>query len=117
MLGDVLGVVVALLLVLALAWLVLRFLARMQTRSRGGGPAPLRYLRAMPVGSRERVVVVAYHGEELLLGVTAGGIVLLDRRPLSPEPERPEAGAANLPALPPKVRAWAARLRRRGNRS
>ena len=102
MILDTLGVLVALVIVLGLAWLSLRFLARMQAggSGAGGGPAPLRYLRAMPVGARERVVVVAYHEEELLLGVTAGGITLLDRRPLSPE--------AALP--PPTVAADVARV-------
>lgn len=103
MILDTLGVLVALFIVLGLAWISLRFLARMQPGAAGpgGAPAPLRYLRAMPVGARERVVVVAYHGEELLLGVTAGGVTLLDRRPLSPAAAEP----------PPTMASDAARLR------
>jgi flagellar protein FliO/FliZ len=41
----------------------------------------LRFVRALPVGPRERVVVVQYRGEEWVLGVTAGGISLLGRAP------------------------------------
>jgi flagellar protein FliO/FliZ len=70
----------ALALVLALAWIALRVL-----RDRlGGGTArlpgaaasgeALRFVRALPVGTKERVVLVEHRGERWLLGVTAGGI-------------------------------------------
>ena len=64
----------------------------------GGGPATLRFLRALPVGARERLVVVAYHDEELLVGVTAGQITVIDRRPLTPPPPAAEAPAGPAPA-------------------
>jgi flagellar protein FliO/FliZ len=89
LIGETIGVFVALAIVLALAWFVLRFLQRVQVGVGGGALAPLRYGRALPVGPRERVVVVVYHDEELLLGVTAGGVTLLDRRPYTPPPEQP----------------------------
>ena len=79
---DLLSGVVALALVLGLAWGSLKLLKKMNV---GLGAAPgapgLRFLRALPVGPRERVVVVDYEGETLLLGVSAGQITLLDRRP------------------------------------
>ena len=70
----------ALALVLALAWIALRLL-----RGRLGTAAPrvpglgangdaLRFVRALPVGTRERVVLVEHRGQRWLLGVTAGGI-------------------------------------------
>lgn len=73
---------VALAAVLALAWLVLRVMrGRMGGTglsgpgARGAAALPaLRVLRALPVGARERVVLVEHGGERWLLGVTAGGI-------------------------------------------
>jgi flagellar protein FliO/FliZ len=71
----------ALALVLALAWIALRVL-RGRLGSSGtarlpGAPASgeaLRFVRALPVGSKERVVLVEHRGERWLLGVAAGGI-------------------------------------------
>lgn len=71
---------VALALVLALAWGSLWLLRRVQRPARGD--PGLRFVRALPVGSRERVVVLHYEGEEWVLGVTAGSISLLARKPL-----------------------------------
>ena len=80
--SSVATMLIALAFVLALAWLALRLLKRLQA-----GPlvataldAP-RFVRALPVGARERVVVMHYRGEEWVLGVTAGGISLLARDP------------------------------------
>lgn len=73
--------------VLALAWATLRML---QGRLKGGwggrvAGAPddetLRFVRALPVGPRERVVLMDHRGERWMLGVTAGGISLLARWP------------------------------------
>lgn len=94
---------VALLFVLALAWLSLRLLRRFSggRRGRGGAVRTLQVLRAHSLGPRERLVVVRYHGDELLLGVTPGGIQLLDRRAAAPEPpapsDRSEVGVADPP--------------------
>ncbi len=68
--------------VLALAWGVLALVRRSRLADRLGGTdkaAELMFVRAMPVGQRERLVVVRYQGAQLLLGVTAGGISLLQR--------------------------------------
>jgi len=79
---ELIGVVGALALVLGLAWLSIRALKSLQVGAAGPGVAQeLRFVRALPIGRQERLVVVAWRGETLLLGVTAGGISLLDRRP------------------------------------
>jgi flagellar protein FliO/FliZ len=83
---SVATMLVALAFVLLLAWGALHVLKRFQLgRGAGAGAAPeaLRFVRALPVGARERVVVVHYRGEEWVLGVTAGGISLLAREPVA----------------------------------
>ena len=50
----------------------------------GGGEAteqPIRFLRAMAVGQRERIALVEVRGEVMLIGVTGGNISLLARWP------------------------------------
>lgn len=95
-LGSIAATVVALLIVLALAWGALRLLKYMQDRQVGGARGDetqaLRFLRALPVGTRERVMLIEAEGDRLLIGVTAGGISLLARWPAAvSRPEmRPE---------------------------
>jgi flagellar protein FliO/FliZ len=74
--------------VIALAWFVLKLMrARMQPRaSNGKGPDDLlRFVRALPVGAKERVVIVEHRGERWMLGVTAGGISTIAHWPPSEE--------------------------------
>lgn len=71
------SMLLALVFVLGLAYVVLRIMkARMQPRATpGGGPDDsVRFVRALPVGTKERVVIVEHRGERWMLGVTAGGI-------------------------------------------
>jgi flagellar protein FliO/FliZ len=71
------SMLIALAVVLAIAWLLLRLLrSRMQPRPTGQGAADdaLRFVRALPVGSKERVVIVEHGGVRWMLGVAAGGI-------------------------------------------
>jgi flagellar protein FliO/FliZ len=71
------SMLVALAVVLALAWVALRFMrSRYSPRAPQGGAADdsLRFVRALPVGAKERVVIVEHRGERWMLGVTAGGI-------------------------------------------
>lgn len=85
----------ALALVLALAWITLRVL-RGRLGRRGAARLPgvpaadeaLRFVRALPVGTRERVVLVEHRGQRWLLGVTAGGISAIAHwpAPLDPKP-------------------------------
>ena len=73
-----LSMLVALAVVLALAWFALRFLrTRLQGGASSGDAGPgeaLKFVRALAVGTKERVVVVEHRGERWMLGVTAGGI-------------------------------------------
>ena len=90
---------VALAFVLSLAGVSLWLLKRWQGRDRGGvsasaAPTDLRFVRALPVGAKERVVLIAYAGEHWLLGVTTGGITLLGRQPAQQEPAAPGAPGA-----------------------
>lgn len=69
------SMLVALALVLALAWLVLRLArSRLQRPGPAGDDESLRFVRALQLGAKERVVVVEHRGERWLLGVSAGGI-------------------------------------------
>ena len=83
--------VVALAFVLLLAWVLLRGWRRLQSLGARGladdGEA-LRFVRALPVGARERVVLLDHAGERWMLGVTAGGISLLARWPHGDAPQK-----------------------------
>lgn len=87
--SGLLGTLVALAFVLALAFGALRLLRQWQNRAPGiGADVGLRFVRALPVGPRERVVIVEIEGERVLIGVTAGSITLLKTLgPASPAAE------------------------------
>lgn len=72
------SMLLALVVVIALAWFALRLLRdRLQPRAKPGAPGDddvLRFVRALPVGAKERVVIVEHRGARWMLGVTAGGI-------------------------------------------
>jgi flagellar protein FliO/FliZ len=79
-----LAVAIALAIVLGLAWIVLKGLRRWQDRFEVGGEdagRPIRFLRAMPLGQNERLVLVEVSNERMLVGVTPGGISLLKSWP------------------------------------
>lgn len=85
--GNFARMLAALALVLALAWIALRVL-RSRLDARGAlakglpaGSEALRFVRALPVGPKERVVIVEHRGERWLLGVAAGGISTLAHWP------------------------------------
>lgn len=85
-LSSIVAVVVALAVVLGMAWGVIWMLKKLQDRqlgvaSNGVGEPPIRFLRSMPLGQRERVVLIEARGETMLVGVTTGGITLLARWP------------------------------------
>lgn len=67
----------ALVVVLVLAWLVLRGLSKMTvSKSRTGR---IEVLDSVPLGARERLVLVKCDQQEYLLGVTANNINRLDQ--------------------------------------
>jgi flagellar protein FliO/FliZ len=83
------SMLLALGVVLALAWVGLRLLRnRMQPRAsaEGGVDDALRFVRALPVGPKERVVIVEHRGARWMLGVTAGGISTIAQWPAAQEP-------------------------------
>jgi flagellar protein FliO/FliZ len=86
MFGAVLALLAVLALIVGLGWLL--------KRMPGSGFKPaegLRMVASLNVGAKERIVVVEVNGEQLLLGVTAGGINTLHRMPEPlpiPEPAR-----------------------------
>ena len=91
------SMLLALACVIALAWLALRLLRdRLQPGARPGqphNPDTLRFIRALPVGTKERVVIIEHRGERWMLGVTAGGISTIAHWPRSSSPPQ-----ATLPA-------------------
>jgi flagellar protein FliO/FliZ len=96
-----LSTLLALILVLGLAWLFLRGLKRLQLR-RGvsGGEAP-QLVSSLPISPRDRLVVVAYRGQHHLLAFSPGGVCVVDRHPLEPA-HHTEPAPAN--ASPPVSR-------------
>ena len=76
--------VAALVAVLVLAWFAIRSLA--QVAGTRGGAGRMRLLQSTAVGSRERIVLLSFDGHEYLLGVTPGGINLLDKRSAADDP-------------------------------
>lgn len=79
--SGLLGTLFALVFVLVLAFGALRLLRSWQQRSSTGNPLDgnLRFVRALPVGPRERIVIVEVDGERMLVGVSAGSVTLLTR--------------------------------------
>ncbi len=80
---QLLFMLLSLAIVLALAWLVLRAIRAIHPGKYRDDR--LKILLSLPVGARERLVVVRYREQDFLLGVTAGGIGLLDKQPASYE--------------------------------
>lgn len=85
-LSSILAVIIALAFVLGLAWGVIWLLKKVQDRQIGAADTgdderPIRFLRSMPLGQRERVVLIEARGETMLVGVTTGSITLLARWP------------------------------------
>lgn len=80
------SMLLALGVVIAVAWVALRLLRdRLQPRAKSGSSPgtdeTLRFVRALPVGAKERVVIVEYRGARWMLGVTAGGIATIAQWP------------------------------------
>lgn len=79
--GNLLTTLLSLIFVLALAWVVLRLIKRMQVaqaRQHADDPARPQVIDTVAIGPRERLLTVRYQGKTLLLGVTATSIQRLD---------------------------------------
>jgi len=68
--------ILALAVVLVVAWLILRGLSRMGVAQNRNGR--LKIVESVPVGTRERIVVLQFNSKEYLVGVTANSMVQLD---------------------------------------
>ncbi len=82
--SSILAVVIALAFVLGLAWGTIWLLKKFQDRQLGvtdggEGEKPIRFLRSMPLGQRERVALIEVRGETMLVGVATGSVTLLAR--------------------------------------
>ena len=85
-LSSLLAIILSLAFVAGLAFGVLWLIKRFQDGSFGkltgeGSGKTLRFERALPVGQRERLVIVEVDGEHMLLGVTAHSITQLKSWP------------------------------------
>jgi flagellar protein FliO/FliZ len=90
------SMVLALAIVIALAWVVLRLMRnRLQPRAGAGGAGDetLRFVRALAVGAKERVVIVEHRGARWMLGVTAGGISTIAQWPAAAAADETKAEA------------------------
>ena len=101
-LSSILAVVVSLALVIALAWGALWLLRRFQDSSFGKARAlndgrNLRFVRALPLGPRERLVLIEVDGEEMLVGVTAHTITQLKSWPPGSRPFTADEAAPPAP--------------------
>ncbi len=70
--------VIALIFVLILAWALLRALSRFSPGSKADGR--IQILQTVPLGPRERLVLVRFDADEFLLGVSSGGINVVKSR-------------------------------------
>lgn len=92
--GAVMALLAVLALIVGLGWLL--------KRMPGSGFRPaegLKLVASLNVGAKERVVVVEVNGQQLLLGVTGGGISALHTLP-EPLPPLVPATLPNLKHLP-----------------
>jgi len=62
----------ALATVLVVAWVILRGLAKMGVASNRNGR--VKVVESVPLGSRERVVLIEVDSKEYLIGVSSGGV-------------------------------------------
>lgn len=104
--GAFLALVMVLGLIVGLAWLLKRL--------PGGGfrqADGLRIVASIPLGAKERAAVIQVGGEQLLLGIGAGGVRTLHVLP-TPLPETPPAQMPTLKNLPDFKQLLAQRLRK-----
>jgi len=69
--------ILALSAVLVLAWFGIKFLSKLN-HLHPSASKRMQILQTVAVGSRERLVLVRYQQRDILLGVTAGGVSVID---------------------------------------
>ena len=92
--GAVMALLAVLALIVGLGWLLKRLPGSGFRQAEG-----LKLVASLNVGAKERVVVVDVNGQQLLLGVTAGGISALHTLP-APLPPAPAPSLPDLKHLP-----------------
>ena len=75
--------ILALALVLVIAWLAIRLLARFSHGQMKNGRIKLTH--TLPLGARERLVLVECDDTTYFLGVTANSISVIDQKPVDPQ--------------------------------
>jgi flagellar protein FliO/FliZ len=107
--SSIFAIIIALALVIAMAWGAIWIIKKIQDRQLGvrddlSPERGMHFIRSMPLGQRERIVLVEVGDRELLLGVTAGGINLLADWPISTAPV--DGGRDVASAEPTKTRKF-----------
>jgi flagellar biogenesis protein FliO len=82
---ELLFMLMALILVVVMAWFLLKGIKLFHTEHGDGNKMKLSL--SLPVGTRERIIVLTYRESEYLVGITAGGMRLLDKLPKHDEPK------------------------------
>jgi len=93
--GGLLRVILALLVVLAAVLAAAWLARRMRAFSGGGGDANLQMLAQLPLGTRERAVLVRVGDTQVLIGVAPGSVRTLHvlQRPAQPASAAPASDA------------------------
>ena len=101
-LGSLPFTVLALVSVLVLAWFVVRMLARLGV-GKSADSTRMRIVQSLPTGARERIVLLEFDGKQYLLGVTTGGISVLESRAIttSDVAKSPVSEIQNIPSQHP----------------
>jgi|GEM_PF-1249540 len=94
--SDLLFTVLALAFVLVLAWLFLVALKRFTGGRAASRNTPLHIVQALPLGGRERLLVVRYGTQEYLLGVTTHSVHTIDKCSPPATPTATDASGVNL---------------------
>ena len=91
-LQELLFMFLALIFVVAMAWLLLKGLKGFHAQSGDGNRMKL--VLNLSVGARERLVVVTYRDNEYLVGITPGGMSLLDKLPKQADVDESDIGGS-----------------------
>ncbi|RXR02643.1 flagellar biosynthetic protein FliO [Pseudoxanthomonas composti] len=106
LLGGVMALLLVLGLILGLAWLLKRMPGSAFRQNE-----QLKLIATLPLGTRERAVVVQVGQQQLLLGVSAGSVTLLQTLP-EPLQVPPSPQLADLKKLPDFAQLLAQRMRK-----